>query len=131
MYANLEDAYSSELKLNKKTVEGCVRAGLEFVLARIEEEPLVVELLTWEGRTIMEIIGGAQGCEYARALYELGARTVQVVNEKAGKKISQVKGYTPIKLKDAPLVGEAEYRQYCMLLEKHGADILMGKERLN
>ncbi|MFH1210845.1 MAG: hypothetical protein V1645_02925 [archaeon] len=135
LYAKLEELYSSDIRLNKRIVEDSVKSGLEAALRKIEKDPIEIEFLRWKGETIMEITGGFYGCDYARALYELGIEVIPVIYDEkrvyTDGHFDEVKGYTPRKLNEVPLLEEEEYKEYYRIMDEYGYPIVLSSEDLN
>ncbi|MFH0936283.1 MAG: hypothetical protein V1815_01230 [Candidatus Woesearchaeota archaeon] len=114
---DLEEIYSSERKLNRERVQKLISLGLEGIIELIKKEPIEFEFVLWNNKTIMEIIGGIHGCEYAKALYNLSIKNFSMkLIEK--KYLDEIIDYNPIKLKDVPLLDEHEFMMYQKILSK-------------
>lgn len=108
---NLGNLYSSSLKLSRKKVKELISLGLEKIIELTKKEPIIIEYVLWRDTLIKEIIGGYNGCEYVRALYELGVRKFKVECS-IDQYLNKITTYIPIKLKDIPLVSERELKRY-------------------
>lgn len=111
---DLEEIYSSERKLNRERVQKLISLGLEGIIELIRKEPIEFEFVLWKNKAIMEIIGG---CEYAKALYDLGIKKFSMKPIEK-KYLDEIVGYNPIKLKDVPLLHKTEFELYQKELEK-------------
>lgn len=111
---DLEEIYSSDFRFSEKRIKEFVQLGLEKILKIIEKEPILFQHIKWKNNLIKEIMGGRHGCEYVRALYELGIRKFPMLEDKI--KLYEIR-YAPIKLKDVPLISEKEYEEYDKSLE--------------
>jgi len=111
---DLKEVYSIELKFRSKIIDHFKSLGIEEMLEDMENEPIKLQLSLWGGKPIIEIIGGRYGCEQARALYELGVRIIPMkyMIYDGQECINEITTYTPIKLKNIPLVDLEEYSKY-------------------
>ena len=116
---DLEELYSSELKLSRKIIERFISIGIEKILRITKRNPLTYEIIQYNGKPIMEIIGGGRlyGCEQARVLYELGIRKFPMIFSESNYLCDISPYYIPVKVKDALLLDVEEYKKFCKKLD--------------